>query len=105
MRIGDPSPQWAQDLVGHWINFYDRFFDKKDLKVFVWHTDFFGHSAPERQVRIFGDLQSQVLEQLQTGELPFGLYASYIMEGDYQIIDPPEGMAEWTVNRRSGMNQ
>jgi hypothetical protein len=90
MLIGTASPQWAQDLVDHWIVFNDRFFGIEDHKVFVFYTDFFDYHVSEHQVRIFATPYIQAMEEVRTGEVQVGLFASYIMEGDYQIIDDPK---------------
>lgn len=96
MLIGDPAPQWAQDLVDHWIIFNDRFYGIEDHKVYVFYTDFFDYHQPDRQVRIFATTYSQAMEEVRTRKIPLGLYASYIVEGSYKVIDPPEELVEWT---------
>jgi 8-oxo-dGTP pyrophosphatase MutT (NUDIX family) len=95
MRIGDPSPQWAQDLVDKWIIFDDDFHGIKNVRAFVFHTDSFEN---DRRVRIFAETYDQAMESL-VGERRPGLYATYVLPDRYQVIETPSELEGWTAQQ------
>jgi hypothetical protein len=103
MRVGELSPQWALDLVGHWVVFHDHHHGVPDMKAFIFMTDFFPGSPPLRQVRIFADPYETVIESLKTGQPMFGLFATYIQENEHKIVDVPVELMDWTAEQLSEM--
>jgi len=105
MNTGTESPQWAKDLIGHWVVFHDHHHGVPDMKAFVWSTDFFASSPPLQQVRIFADPYENVMESLKTGQSMFGLFATYIQKDEHKIIDVPVELMDWTAEQLSEMKE
>lgn len=102
MLIGDESPQWAQDLMYHWITYHDHIHGIDDMKAFCFYTDYFDYNSPQKQVRIFAVPYETAFREAQTGEREAGLYATYVIQSECRIIDTPEGLEEWTVKESAG---
>jgi hypothetical protein len=100
MMTGEASPQWAQDLVGYWILFNDHHCGCNDVKAFVYLTDCFPNNPERSRVRIFADLYESVIEEIATNIPTQGVYATYILEGQYQIINVPTEVWDWTMEQR-----
>jgi hypothetical protein len=83
-------------LVDHWLVFTDHN-GTENVKAFVFYTDFFPHNEASRQVRIFAVTYESANEEFRTGKMTNGLYATYITENQYQVIDVPEGLEAWTL--------
>ena len=99
MNVGKESPQWAKDLVGHWVIFHDLHHGIEDMVAFISYTDYFDYAKPEQQVRIFADTQEAVIKEIETGTRELGLYATYIQQDKYQVIDTPAALEDWTKKK------
>lgn len=105
MQVGEESPQWAKDLVGHWVVFHDHYHGIPEMKAFVFLTDYFPFGNTLQQVRIFADPYDNVMESLKTGQSMFGLFATYIQKDEHKIIDVPVELMDWTAEQLSEMKE
>lgn len=103
MNTGIESPQWAKDLIGHWVIFHDYHHGIPDMKAFVFMTDFFPSNPLLRQVRIFADPYENVVDEITTGKPMLGLYATYIQKDEHQVIDVPVELLDWTAEQLSDL--
>jgi hypothetical protein len=104
MMVGTESPQWAKDLVDHWVVFNDHHHGIDSVTAFVFYTDFFEHEDPKRQVRIFAIPFETAAQEDSTGAIQLGLYATYIQPDEYEVIDTPKGLEKWTDRHMGGPN-
>jgi len=103
MLVGEASPQWAKDLIGYWIIFNDHHHSCNDVKAFVYLTDCFPNNPERSRVRIFAELYESVLLEVETDIPTQGVYATYLLEGQYQIINFPYGVWGWTMKQRADL--
>lgn len=92
MNTGTESPQWAKDLIGHWVIFHDYHHGIPDMKAFVFMTDFFPSNPLLRQVRIFADPYENVVDEITTGKPMLGLYAT---DWEGEPHNSEEGEVKW----------
>jgi hypothetical protein len=94
MKVGKPSPQWAQDLIYKWIELEKPVLGSTN-NVFVFATDCFPEQGVVNRVRIFAEPEEDAKADF-IGQRDIGLFATFIEEGKFKVIDTPPGLEEWT---------
>ena len=90
MLIGTESPEWAKDLLNKWIELDDKHFGLTH-NVFVMETD---NLYPK--IRIFAETESDARDDV-LGKREPGLFATFITEDGFKVINTPEGLEKWTA--------
>lgn len=96
MKVGEVSPQWAQDLMFKWVELDDKFFGLIH-NVLIFYTDYFANDVPARQVRIFAETEDDARLDAM-GKRDIGLFATYIDLDGFKLIETPVGLEQWTLD-------